>query len=673
MSSKSVQIIGGPLREHAFVDSATNALLVKVVNPGGGASSDVNIAAVGGIAIGATVPVSGTVAVTQSTSPWVVSGTVAVSNFPATQVVDQGTSPWVVGDGGGSLTVDGTVSVTQGTSPWVVGGTVAATQSGAWSVAVSNFPATVAVTQSTSPWVVGQATHDNLNANANLQVGDVDVSAGNPVPVSVLSVVPGTGATNLGKALGNVVTVGDVGVGAWAMEATTGNYAPLTVRNSQLMVTLGDFTANQFCSIQREAQALDPSVDGGPPPVFVVETGTPSLTNQTFAFGRVDTAGSLFVSVKAVVPGTGATNLGKAEDALHASGDVGVMALAVRSDTPAAVAANGDYHPLLVDNNGRLSTHTKLLGKDGGTDVDVFVSDDATAEGGAGFLDLYEVNDDPGSVGMLEGRWHHPFMTTVGGIHVHVGNTVTVGVFGSVAIGSVVPGVGATNLGKAEDAVAASGDTGVMALAVRADTAAATGANGDYVPLLTDSTGRLHCNVSAVVPGTTATALGKAEDAAHTTGDTGVMALAVRRDTLTALADTTGDYIPFATNAVGALWVKEAGLTTLVLSGSTRGRPIQITGTTSGGANTLHTATTTSGEVDRLYLYLTNTSTSSVVVTIEFGTTGTGNELNITVPAKETVCAVDGAVIGGAATDTIKAYAATASVVNAFGRVERLS
>jgi hypothetical protein len=29
-----------------------------------------------------------------------------------------------------------------------------------------------------------QGTHDNLNANANLQVGDVDVSAANPVPVS---------------------------------------------------------------------------------------------------------------------------------------------------------------------------------------------------------------------------------------------------------------------------------------------------------------------------------------------------------------------------------------------------------------------------------------------------------------------------------------------------------
>ena len=36
MSSRSTQIIGGDERQHAYVDAATNALLVKVVNPGGG-------------------------------------------------------------------------------------------------------------------------------------------------------------------------------------------------------------------------------------------------------------------------------------------------------------------------------------------------------------------------------------------------------------------------------------------------------------------------------------------------------------------------------------------------------------------------------------------------------------------------------------------------------------
>lgn len=72
------------------------------------------------------------------------------------------------------------------------------------------------------------------------------------------------------------------------------------------------------------------------------------------------------------------------------------------------------------------------------------------------------------------------------------------------------PGTGATSLGKAEDAAHTTGDVGVMALAVRADTPTATGANGDYVPLLTDATGRVHANAiasdetSTIFNGTTA-------------------------------------------------------------------------------------------------------------------------------------------------------------------------
>jgi len=43
---------------------------------------------------------------------------------------------------------------------------------------------------------IDQATHDNLNANANLQVGDADVANGNPVPADVLT-VPASAWTTL--------------------------------------------------------------------------------------------------------------------------------------------------------------------------------------------------------------------------------------------------------------------------------------------------------------------------------------------------------------------------------------------------------------------------------------------------------------------------------------------
>lgn len=61
------------------------------------------------------------------------------------------------------------------------------------------------------------------------------------------------------------------------------------------------------------------------------------------------------VDVLSIVPGTGATNLGKAEDAQHTTGDVGVMALGVRSNANGTLAgADGDYAPLSVDRRGGL-------------------------------------------------------------------------------------------------------------------------------------------------------------------------------------------------------------------------------------------------------------------------------------------------------------------------------
>lgn len=62
---------------------------------------------------------------------------------------------------------------------------------------------------------------------------------------------------------------------------------------------------------------------------------------------------------------------------------------------------------------------------------------------------------------------------------------------GDIDVLSVVPGTAATSLGKAEDAAHASGDTGVMVFGVRTDTPAPLGAAGDYVPPIMDSTNLL--------------------------------------------------------------------------------------------------------------------------------------------------------------------------------------
>lgn len=71
---------------------------------------------------------------------------------------------------------------------------------------------------------------------------------------------------------------------------------------------------------------------------------------------RVDANGNLQIDINAV--GVAAMDLAKQEDAVHATGDVGVMSLAVRQDAAAALAAAGDYIPLIVDANGRLHAYS---------------------------------------------------------------------------------------------------------------------------------------------------------------------------------------------------------------------------------------------------------------------------------------------------------------------------
>lgn len=55
-----------------------------------------------------------------------------------------------------------------------------------------------------------------------------------------------------------------------------------------------------------------------------------------------------------LTPGTGATNLGKAEDAAHTTGDTGVLILGVRNDNAATTTtnANADYNQISTDGTG---------------------------------------------------------------------------------------------------------------------------------------------------------------------------------------------------------------------------------------------------------------------------------------------------------------------------------
>lgn len=149
------------------------------------------------------------------------------------------------------------------------------------------------------------------------------------------------------------------------------------------------------------------------------------------------------------------------------------------------------------------------------------------------------------------GTWNIATVTTLTGITNDVniadgGNTITVdgtvllgansGVdIGDVDVTSVIPGVGATNLGKAEDAVHATGDVGVMGLAVRNDAGTPLAADGDYIPLMVNASGALY------VTGTFAAADVKVDDSAFAVGTDSVGVVGFLADETTPDSVDEGD------------------------------------------------------------------------------------------------------------------------------------
>lgn len=63
--------------------------------------------------------------------------------------------------------------------------------------------------------------------------------------------------------------------------------------------------------------------------------------------------GSAHSAVTIIGDGAGGM-LPKAEDAAHATGDLGIMALGVRKDTAVSLGADGDYQPPIFDADGKL-------------------------------------------------------------------------------------------------------------------------------------------------------------------------------------------------------------------------------------------------------------------------------------------------------------------------------
>ena len=249
-----------------------------------------------------------------------------------------------------------------------------------------------------------------------------------------------------------------------------------------------------------------------PPASMMVITGCEAKDQDGSALPRAVSAEGDAVRCAATLSGIpyvimvsedGALTIYQVEDAAHASGHAGIMALAVQNatHTTALSGTDGDYTPLAVDSTGKL------------------------------------------------------------------------GIRGTFA----------------EDAGHTSADLGLFILCVRNDGGTAlAGTDLDYIPCTTDASGRLRIaaapansgvdigdvDVTSVIPGTGATSLGKAEDAGHTTGDVGVMALAVRNDTRASLAGTDLDYAPLQLNSSGDLRVDGSAVNQPVVGAAAAGAAV---------------------------------------------------------------------------------------------------
>jgi hypothetical protein len=483
---------------------------------------------------------------------------------------------------------------------------------------------------------------------------------------AVGTITPGTAATSLGKAEDAVHASGDVGVmalgvanEAGAALAADGDYTPIAtttkgyVRTDTAMmngvaVTMGNGAsgtgvqrvtiANDSTGTMKLNDGTDTALITGAGAILIdgsattqPVSGTVTVTDGAGALNVIVDSGTIttvssVTAVGTITPGTAASSLGKAEDAVHASGDVGVMSLGVANEAAASLAADGDYTPIATNTKGYVLENTAMI-----NGVVPLMGNGAS---GTGAQRVTLANDSTGILAAVTSITNAVTVTDgAGALNVIVDSGTITTVSSVTAVGTITPGTAATSLGKAEDAVAGSGDVGVMALGVSNEAGTVLNADGDYSVIATNTKGQVLTDFrtvagnaiaagngasstgvlrvaqvndgtgvlatvtnvatigTSVTPGTAAGNLGKAEDAIHATGDTGVMALHVANEANTAFA-ADGDYTPAAVDTVGRTVV----VGPVADGGAVGGRPVRIAGK-DGSGNTQDLITDTTGNL----------------------------------------------------------------------------
>ena len=246
-------------------------------------------------------------------------------------IANDSTGVLSIDDNGGSITVDGTFW--QATQP--VSGTVTAELS-----------------------ATDNAVLDNIDADLTTIIGHVDG----------IETLIGTTNTTLTTIDGRVDGIEGL---LTTIDADTGSIMTAVQLLDDVVATLGTTTyteaatkGNIIAAVRRDANTTLVDTTNEIAPLQVNATGElkvvqiQALPAGTNAIGKLAANSGVDigdVDILSIIPGTGATNLGKAVDSAPGATDTGVMALAIRDDTlNIRSGTEGDYEPLHTNANGAL-------------------------------------------------------------------------------------------------------------------------------------------------------------------------------------------------------------------------------------------------------------------------------------------------------------------------------
>ncbi len=245
------------------------------------------------------------------------------------------------------------------------------------------------------------------------------------------------------------------------------------------------------------------------------------------------------VGITSVIPGTGSTNLGKAEGATHIAADTGVFHLCVRHDTSTTgLGIDGTYAGCAVNSLGELYTqsNTELLAPSTLTDNMA----NPTITGIASYMMCFDGT-----------TWDR----CLPGLSDTDDNSVAFSQFTSLIIGQTHVSDGASWVRLrtyVEDVASAGAEQMTLAGTIRQDApAGTTSADGDFQNLKTDSIGRLWINCGTGCSGGTQ----YIEDNASVGGETMTLAGVVREDAPAGSTSANGDYTYLKSDSIGRLWV----------------------------------------------------------------------------------------------------------------------